>query len=165
MDRAVEEGSVRYVTDAALEAVTGRLAPCSCSWSSAVRRQHVATKAAESAVWGGSAWTGLQPAGVAKARQTWLGKPWSLGFGQADPWGPEGAGLESAEGSLSQLEPDGEQRLPQRGGRREREEQARQHRVPRDIRPSQRTYGHANGHTATPTKIRPRQRSRSPSLA
>ena len=80
----------------------------------------MATKAAESAVWGGSAWTGLQPAGVAKARQTWLGKPWSLGFGQADPWGPEGAGLESAEGSLSQLNPDGEQRLPQRGGRRER---------------------------------------------
>ena len=120
MDRAVEEGYVRYVTDAALEAVTGRLAPCSCSWSSAVRRQHVATKAAESAVWGGSAWTGLQPAGVAKARQTWLGKPWSLGFGQADPWGPEGAGLESAEGSLSQLNPDGEQRLPFRGSRRER---------------------------------------------
>ena len=42
-----------------------------------------------------------------------------LGAGQAEPWEP-GRGMESAEGSLSQLNPEGEQRLPFRGSRRER---------------------------------------------
>ena len=82
----------------------------------------MATKAAEQAVGEGNVCVDGSTAGggLVRARPTRLGWRGPLGSDQVGPWGPGGAGLESAEGRLSQLNQDGEQRLPVRGGQRER---------------------------------------------